>query len=196
VPPAVEVAAAADTTAGEPAEPARAAWPEDAPVPRVEADASPSSSPFDSSPSPFASADSGSPFACDDESAASTFAIDYSLQTIELGNDDQVTDFYQSLNMVRLTIENLPSQNSSAFLCAVNRNGVYAIYFALFLSDSRRAIVYCPGRQPVTAADKGKVVMEGIGFAETVGFIMDPVPLGGRDKQAQQLERSPVFSLR
>ena len=193
---ASEGVAAADTFAGEPAETAQPALAQGVPAPFAEPAASPISSPSASSRPPFESTYGGSPFATDDEeSSDSSFAIDYSLQTIELGKDDQVTDYYQSLNTVRLTIENLPSQSSSSYLCAVNRNGIYSVYFALFLTDSRRTIVYCPGQQPGTTVDKEKVIMDGVSFAETVGFIMDRIEPGGRVKQAQLLGSSPVFSL-
>ena len=73
---------------------------------------------------------------------------------------------------------------------------MYSVYFALFLSDSRCTIVYCPGKQPGTDADKEKALVEGINFAETVGFIMDRIEMGGHEKQTEQLGGSPVFSLR
>ena len=187
---------AADTFTGELAETARPALAQGVPAPFAEPVASPISSPSVSSRPPFESMYGGSPFASDDvESSDSSFAIDSSLQTIVLGKDDQVTDYYQSLNTVRLTIENLPSQSSSSYLCAVNRNGIYSVYFALFLTDSRRTIVYCPGQQPGTTVDLEKVIMDGVSFAETVGFIMDRIEPGSRVKQVQLLGSSPVFSL-
>ncbi|HLO25439.1 MAG TPA: hypothetical protein VK187_04955, partial [Geobacteraceae bacterium] len=96
---------------------------------------------------------------------------------IELDREESIRELYCSSNMARATMEGYPAQNCSAFLCALERNGIYRVHVAFFMTESDRVLVYSPDRQPETLDECEEVTRAGMGFIETVGFMMDKVEI-------------------
>ncbi len=90
-------------------------------------------------------------------------------------------------------MEGYPSQNCTAYLCALERCGTTRVQVAFFLSESNKALIYEPEFQPETPEERQLIILGGVNFAETVGFMMDRVACDGSDARAQTLAGSPVF---
>jgi hypothetical protein len=127
-----------------------------------------------------------------------TTAVRFSIVASQLNIEyddaaEEIESLHQSLNMVRVTIEGFPSQNCTAFLCAVKRAGTQKVYVALYLEESNRALIYLPEKQPESAEECDRIINDGITFAETAGFMMVKVGFDSKEKLAELLENIPVF---
>jgi hypothetical protein len=122
-----------------------------------------------------------------------TFAIDKSLACIEMGQEDVIRELYASSNMARMTMDDFPAQNCSAFLCVVETNGNFSLSVAFLLSESMRVLVYRPDKQPETFDDCDGIIREGIGFIETVGLIMDRIEMDGKKDLEKTMRALPAL---
>jgi hypothetical protein len=122
-----------------------------------------------------------------------SFVIDKSLTCIELDQGDIFKELYSSSNMARVTMEDYPAQNCTAFLCVVDKNGVFSISVAFLLTESMKVLVYRPDRQPETFDECDGIIREGIGFIETVGLIMDRVEMGEKEELAKTMRALPAL---
>ena len=145
--------------------------------------------------SAFSGVYSGSPFFDSGESAPPVgFTIDKSLSNIIFCDQAEVRFLHQSLNTVRLTIEDFPSQNCAGYICAVERKAALVVFFALYLSENRKSLVYIPDTQPDNSEECERSIRDGITFAETVGYVMDRVePSGEGVSLDHMLDTIPVF---
>jgi hypothetical protein len=107
-----------------------------------------------------------------------SFSFDRSLTVINIDRGGIIRELYSSSNMARVTMENFPAQNCTAFLFVIENSGTFAVYVSFMLAESRKVLVYLPDKQPELFEECGEIVREGIGFIETVGLIMDRVDLG------------------
>ena len=142
-------------------------------------------------PGPDASDSSpfSNPFQCDQ---GISFSIDRSLTAINLDKGGVIRELYSSSNMARVTMENFPAQNCTAFLFVIENGSTFAVYVSFMLAESCKVLVYLPDRQPEAYEECHEIVREGIGFIETVGLIMDRVDLG-TEGQAKAFERLPAL---
>lgn len=127
-----------------------------------------------------------------------TTAVRFSIVAAQLTIDyddaaEEIESLHQSLNMVRVTIEGFPSQNCTAFICAVKRAGTHKVYVALYLDESNRALIYLPEKQPESVEECDGIINDGIVFTETAGFMMAKVGFDSKEKLAELLEKIPVF---
>jgi hypothetical protein len=94
--------------------------------------------------------------------------------------------------MARVTMENFPAQNCTAFLCIIENSGTFAVYVSFMLAENGKVLFYLPDKQPESMEECDDIVREGIGFIETVGLIMDRVDLGA-EGQEKVFDRMPVL---
>ena len=126
--------------------------------------------------------------------AAVIFSYDRSRTGIEYRAPEDIMDIYYCANMTRLAPEGYPIQGCIGFICSLFRNEQMTVEIGLFLTESNRSLIYRPDWQPDSPAGYAQVVQDAIGFLETVGYIVDPVPLS-EDPAARQkeLDKIPVL---
>lgn len=122
-----------------------------------------------------------------------TFHQDNSLQFIEFAREEEVIKLYQSINTSTLNMAGHPPQSGSAYICVVNKDGAGRVYVALLLMTSKKALVYAPEKEMETSSSLEKTIQDAIYFAETVGFMMEPVELGEGERRSQLLGKIPVL---
>ena len=86
-------------------------------------------------------------------------------------------------------------QGCVGYICSLFRNEQMTVEIALLLTESNRALIYRPDWQPDSPDGYAQVVQDAIGFLETVGYIVDPVPLS-EDPAARQMELDKMPVLR
>ena len=108
---------------------------------------------------------------------SSLFQLNGSLAGIEIATAEDVNELYRSTAVVQLALAGLHAQPAEAYVCLVS-GGVAAIFVALFLTESRKALVYTPMQQPANYAECGKMFQQAVKFAESFGFSLEAVNLG------------------
>jgi hypothetical protein len=101
------------------------------------------------------------------------FHIDERLTGIDYSSVEDIVEFHQSLNTVRLTPDNHPIQSGWAAVTAVRQRDTIHVFIALLLLDSCEVLVYVPSQQPERAADYGQIMGAALNFVEVAGFMMD-----------------------
>ncbi len=126
---------------------------------------------------------------------APLFQLNGVLSGIEIAAAEDVNELYRSTAVVQLALAGLHAQPAEAYICLVNGGGA-AIFVALFLKESRKALVYTPAQQPASYADGGKLFQQAVKFVQSFGFSMEAVNLGANVAMRQVVLRSiPVLRL-
>lgn len=126
---------------------------------------------------------------------AQLFQLNGALAGIEVAAAEDVNEVYRSTAVVQLVLAGLHAQPVEAYICLVSGGGV-AIFVALFLTESRKALVYTPEQQPTNYAECGKMFQQAVKFVESFGFSMETVNLGANVALRQVVLRSiPVLRL-
>jgi uncharacterized coiled-coil protein SlyX len=124
-----------------------------------------------------------------------SFNLDKNIPLIALNNAAELSELHKSLNMARINPEGYKTQNCSCYISVINRENRSVVTVSLYLTESNVILVYVPPHQP-TANNVHKMVQDAILFAETVGFMMDIVPLPTDNEARISLISSiPVFDL-
>ncbi len=123
------------------------------------------------------------------------FQLNGALAGIEVAAAEDVNELYRSTAAVRLAPAGFHAQPVEAYICLVSGGGT-AIFVALFLTESRKALVYNPAQQPANYAECGKMFKQAVKFVENFGFSMEAVNLGSNVALRQVVLRSiPVLRL-
>ncbi|HJV33462.1 hypothetical protein [Geomonas sp.] len=127
-----------------------------------------------------------------------TFQPDHSLSAIPCASADDIIELRVAINAIRISTDRTGIPHKcSAYICGIRHEGGKRVYLALHEIDSDRTIIYLPSRQPVEQEDYERVVESAIVFAETTGFIINLVYLGGSaEDRAEAIRQIPVFGLK
>jgi hypothetical protein len=141
-----------------------------------------------------------SPFSGDEsdfpDDGPTLFHVDNSLPSIPCGECGEILELLHSLNMVRINSEGNEAQNCSAYICGLRQSGSLRVYSALYLTESKKALVYVPDKQPSDEDTYSRVMRAGLLFMETVGFVIDALPLENDPAlRLEALKKVPVFVL-
>lgn len=123
------------------------------------------------------------------------FSFDRSREAIEYRLPEDIMEIYRCANVSRMAPEGYPMQGCIGYVCSLFRNDRMTVEIALFLTESKRPLIYCPDSQPETPADYARMVQDAIGFLEMVGYIIDPLPLS-EEPVARQRELGKIQVLK
>ena len=123
--------------------------------------------------------------------------IDGKLAAVEYGEPEDIVELQTSINVARITPEGEQPQNSNAYICGVRSGGAVHVYVALHLLQSGRLIIYVPEEQPAGETAVRETLRGAVGFAEAVGFMMDPVTLNDDPAARREtIKRVPALKAR
>lgn len=93
----------------------------------------------------------------------------------------------RSLNRIQIALPGMPSQESTAYLCAFGAGQGVRVAAVLELHVSRRLAIYLNDQGEVASRRAGAILSEGISFAESMGFMLDDLhfhKLGEKEREA------------
>lgn len=85
----------------------------------------------------------------------------------------RVLRLHRSLNRIQVALPGFPSQEATAYLCGFSSGQGVRVAAVLELHVSRRLAVYLNDQGEVADRKAGAVFSEGVGFAESMGFMLD-----------------------
>jgi len=105
--------------------------------------------------------------------------IRYSPQVsvISYQSTQDIVDLYGSANVIRARPEGRRSQDCSAYVCVIEREGKTAIHLAWHLIDSKEVLICLPEKQPEGRESYARVLQDAIFYFESIGFMMDRLEL-------------------
>ena len=111
---------------------------------------------------------------------------------------DRVLSVYESINMPLVSIPNIGTATTQAFVIGVrNEHGSYTVLVVLRQSENDANLVYVSDPYTLTAEQYRYEEAEGLRFVESMGFLMNDVAFRGIDPAGQDayLDKTPVFSV-
>ena len=111
---------------------------------------------------------------------------------------DRVLSVYESINMPLVSIPNIGTATTQAFVVGVrNEHGSYTVLVVLRQSENDANLVYVSDPYTLTAEQYRYEEAEGLRFVESMGFLMNDVAFRGIDPAGQDayLDKTPVFSV-
>jgi len=117
------------------------------------------------------------------EVARVQFGVDKSRSFIEAATAAEIKEAYRSLTPATIAPDGVNSEPCDACICAVANGGQTMVYLALFLTESDKAIVYTPARQPQDQAGYAQTIQAATEFLESIGFMLERVDLGTNSAQ-------------
>lgn len=108
---------------------------------------------------------------------------------------DQVVALYQSVNSPHLAIPGKKAGLAQAYVVVLRGPSGFGIFIYLYLSESSDCAVYVYDRRSLSLDEYPGVEQEGMGFVESMGFMMGnlnfrSVPL---EQQEEMIRTLPVF---
>lgn len=85
----------------------------------------------------------------------------------------RVLRLQRSLNRIQVALPGSPSQEATAYLCAFSAGQGVRVAAVLELHVSRKLAIYLNDQGEVADRRAGAVFAEGVGFAESMGFMLD-----------------------
>ena len=126
--------------------------------------------------------------------ASVIFNYDRTRTGIEYRASEDIMDIYCCANISRMAPEGYPMQGCVGYICSLFRNEQMTVEIGLFLTESNKTLIYRPDWQPDSPDGYAQVVQDAIGFLETVGYIVDPIPLSEAPAERQkELDKIPVL---
>ena len=115
---------------------------------------------------------------------------------ISYHSTEDIVELYGSANVVRATPEGRRSQDCSAYVCVVEREGKTAIHLAWRLIDSGEVLICLPEKQPEGAVSYARALQDAIFYFESVGFMMDRFELSrNSNRQLMVLEKIGICKM-
>ena len=109
---------------------------------------------------------------------------------------ESIVAIHTSVNTPPLTLPGFPNQPVRAAVVGISSGKVFGVFIHLYLTQSKRALVYVDKERSTVLAD-GYLPLEeeGLGFVESLGFIMEPVNFKemSREEQLQTIQTLPCF---
>jgi hypothetical protein len=118
------------------------------------------------------------PSAEEPEECPGRFLLQPGLAAIEYAAPAEVVELHQSINLVNLSPDGKAPASCQGYICGQKTaGGRLLVSVAVCGAQGGRTWVYLPEMQPDNEADYARAIAGAIGFAEGVGFMMEPVPL-------------------
>ena len=107
---------------------------------------------------------------------------------------DSIIDIHESVNQPQVQPAGRSAQAARAAVALVRRDGGVEVLVALTLTQTGENVIYAADAL-VDEADAFSALDEGLNFAESMGFMLDPTGWSGLDPEhrSQLLERLPAF---
>lgn len=110
---------------------------------------------------------------------------------------EQIASLYASLNKPHIAVPGKQAQEVQACLIGIGVGGAFSAFVYLFLTQSLEAVVYVDHeRLRVEASGYRDLESEGLGFLESMGFIMEPLNFRSLapEQQAEVMKSLPCFT--
>jgi hypothetical protein len=110
---------------------------------------------------------------------------------------EQVVSLHASLNKPHIAVPGKQAQEVQAWLVGIGVNGAYSAFVYLLLTQSVEPVVYVDHqRLRVEASGYRELESEGLGFLESMGFIMEPLNFRALspEQQAEAMRSLPCFN--
>jgi hypothetical protein len=109
---------------------------------------------------------------------------------------EQVVAIIEGINQPQVSIPGKAPQSVTGHLVGLrNPNGTFTIFVGLHLPKSDENVIYLPSRRQVSGDDYRGVQDEGLGFLESMGFMLDNLNFRNLSPEQQDaaLKRIPLF---
>jgi len=110
---------------------------------------------------------------------------------------EQIASVFASLNKPHVAVPGKPAQEVQAYLVGIGVGGAFTVFVYLFLPQSFEAVVYVDHeRLRVDAHGYRALEAEGLGFLESMGFMMEPLNFRALtpEQQAELMKSAPCFT--
>ena len=122
------------------------------------------------------------------------FLPDKQLKGIPYSFSTDVVEVYRSYNTIHAAPTGKQAQKCYGFVCLVTEGGQSMVYAAWLMNSSGEALVCVPERIADGDEPCERMMREGIGYFERIGFLIDRLPLeNDPDKRQVQLDNLAVF---
>ena len=122
------------------------------------------------------------------------FSIDERLKGLP-ATREQVIALHQSINSPHLAIPGKQAGPSQAFIVGLRGSAGFAVFVYLYLPEAGDCAVYVSDRRNLSAEEYANEEAAGLGFVESMGFMLDSLNFRGLPpEQQEELVRTlPVF---
>jgi len=146
--------------------------------------------PVASQPAGFAS----DPFQSCESAEYINFLPDTLLKGIPYSSATDVVEFYRSYNTIHAAPTGKQAQRCDGFVCLVAEGERYQVYVAWLMNTSGEVLICLPERAVEGDDSCLRLLREGIGYFERMGFVIDRLPLEAKPgKRQAQLDALAVF---
>lgn len=137
---------------------------------------------------------SSDPFGSSEATGSIDFVPDKSLKGVPYSCSTEVSEVYRSYNTIHVAPTGKRPQKCDGFVCLVSEGGRSKVYVAWWMHSSGEALI-CVPEHAVDGEDSCRRMMrEGIGYFERVGFLIDRLRLEpDPDRRQAQLDNLGVF---
>jgi hypothetical protein len=137
---------------------------------------------------------SSDPFGSAETTGSIDFVPDKSLKGIPYSVSTDVVEVYRSYNTIHVAPAGKRPQNCDGFVCMVTEGGQTQVYVAWRMNSSGEALICLPEHAADGDDSCRRILSEGIGYFERVGFFIDRFHLDAdQDKRQVQLDNLAVF---
>lgn len=122
------------------------------------------------------------------------FVPDKLLKGIPYSFSTDVVEIYRSYNTIHAAPTGKQAQKCDGFVCLVTEGGESQVYVAWLMNSSGEALICLPERAADGDDSCRRMLREGIGYFERIGFLIDRLQLeDDADKRQIQLDDLAVF---
>lgn len=137
---------------------------------------------------------SSDPFGPSEATGSIDFVPDKSLKGVPYSFSTEVVEVYRSYNTIHVAPTGKQPQKCDGFVCLVSEGGRSRVYVAWWMHSSGEALICVPEHAADGEDSCLRMLREGIGYFERVGFLIDRLQLDADpDKRQVQLDNLGVF---
>lgn len=122
------------------------------------------------------------------------FEPDNSLKGIPYTVPEDVVEVYRSFNKIHAAPTGKMVQKCDGFVCMVKNGAKRSVFAAWYMNDTGQVLVCRPETVSGGCDDARYLVVEGVGYFERIGFMMDRLQLEGNpDRRQRQFDELSIF---
>lgn len=133
-------------------------------------------------------------FACAGEEGPVRFALAPDLLTIAYEAAEDVVEMHQSINNANIAPDGTGQESCRGYIFGLKAGETRTVFAVIYGTQSGKARVYQPERQPWDATSYAQAVLGAVSFAEEVGLMMEQVHHPSPAKRKDYLQKCPVLS--
>jgi len=126
---------------------------------------------------------------------ATEFKIDPGMSAVAYSDPAEIEVLLYSSNTVQAVPDGSSIQRCKGYVIATKKEGIYSVYVAWYLTESKSVVVCTPQQQPADSEECVRILQDAVAYFEIVGFMMEVEELGESVRSYNRaLRKVPVLS--